>query len=128
MGSYDATLGPPLLWTAYDLAAGGSGTRKIGTILFRFGAEASWRLSRVGLRLALIASLQYLSPKQRAVLLLRDVLEFSADEVAIMLDVTTAWVKSELRHRVGKRGASFLTDSATRASGQVLRVRESRLA
>jgi NAD(P)-dependent dehydrogenase (short-subunit alcohol dehydrogenase family) len=50
--------------------------------------------AREGLRLALIASPQYLPPRQRAVLVLRDVLEFPAAEVAVMLGTTTASVKS----------------------------------
>lgn len=53
--------------------------------------------ARAGLRLALIASLQYLPPRQRAVLVLRDVLDFSAAEVAAMLGGTTASVKSALQ-------------------------------
>ena len=53
--------------------------------------------ARAGLRLALIASLQYLPPRQRAVLVLRDVLDFPAAEVAVMLGTTTASVKSALR-------------------------------
>jgi RNA polymerase sigma-70 factor (ECF subfamily) len=52
---------------------------------------------RAGLRLALIASLQYLPARQRAVLILRDVLAFSASEVAAMLDTTTPAVKSSLQ-------------------------------
>jgi RNA polymerase sigma-70 factor (ECF subfamily) len=53
--------------------------------------------SRESLRLALIASLQYLPARQRAVFILREVLAFPAAEVAAMLDTTIAAVKSTLQ-------------------------------
>jgi RNA polymerase sigma-70 factor, ECF subfamily len=53
--------------------------------------------SRAHLRLALIASLQYLPARQRAVLILRDVLGWPAAEVAEVLGTTTVAVKSTLQ-------------------------------
>ncbi len=58
---------------------------------------AASAIGRESLRLALIASLQHLSARQRAIFILREVLAFSAAETAEILDTTTAAVKSGLQ-------------------------------
>jgi len=54
-------------------------------------------VAREPLRLALIASLQHLPARQRAILILREALAFSAAETAEILGTTTAAVKSGLQ-------------------------------
>jgi RNA polymerase sigma-70 factor, ECF subfamily len=66
------------------------------------GDPAAALLSSGRLRLALVAAMQLLPPRQRAILILREALGLPATEIAEVLDTTTAAVNSGLQRARGR--------------------------
>ena len=87
----DTPLGPPLPESTWVMPV------PDGRVLAAGDDPAEVAEARESIRLAFVAALQHLPPKQRAVLILREVLRWRATEVAELLDSSVASVNSALQ-------------------------------
>ena len=86
-----STLGPPLVEQTWIMPI------QDAKVVPTEGDPAEMAAAKESLRLAFVAALQLLPPKQRAVLILREVLKWQASEVAELLDTSVASVNSALQ-------------------------------
>jgi RNA polymerase sigma-70 factor (ECF subfamily) len=90
-GTAESMLGPTLGESAWVLPI------PDGRVVPDDADPAEQAVARESIRLAFVNALTHLPPRQRAVLILREVLRWKADEVAELLDTSTASVNSALQ-------------------------------
>ena len=101
------TLGPPLVEQTWVMPIQDS------RVLPTEGDPAEMAAAKETIKLAFVAALQVLPPKQRAVLILREVLRWQASEVAELLGTSVASVNSAMQRARATIEASDIDASTT---------------